>query len=143
MGQGEPKKGEVIPVDDSGIQHKHTPVTSSGFGFDDSGERVAVVLPDSESEGDVPQTDSLRILKNLVALLTENATPLQTGQRMHLIAYLVGVSDCKTHAEVARQLNVSPGRVSQISRELPAELARLSDLKSRTAKARGLGRKAN
>lgn len=130
-------------MDDSGIQHKRTPVASSGFGFDDAGERVPVVMPGAESDGEVPQADSLRILLELVALMTKNATPLQTGQQMHLIAYLLNVSDCKTHAEVARQLNVTPGRVSQILRELPAELAHLSDLKSRTAKARGLGRKAN
>jgi hypothetical protein len=122
------------------IQHKQTFTAPPGFGFE-AGERVPIVLPvDSDNETETEQRgDSRPGLLKLIALLTENATPLQAGQRMHLIAYLVGVSDCKTHTDFARKLNVSPGRVSQIIRELPSELSAVCNLKSRTAKAHSIG----
>jgi hypothetical protein len=122
---------------DSGIQHNQTQAASSGFGYE-AGECVPVVLPpdvDDKVESDA-RADSMQAVLNLIALMTTNATPLQTGQRIHLLAYQLGLTAHKTHAELGRKLNVSPGRVSQIIRELPSELRALVNLNSRTAKAR-------
>ena len=136
-------------MSESGIQHKQTFPASPGYGFDDAGERVPTVTMSDAcadeqgcggAEDGFAKTDLQRALLRLVELLTADATPLQTGQRMHLMAYFLGVSGCKTQAELARELNVSPGRVSQISKELPGEFARLSLLKSRAAKGGGLGK---
>jgi hypothetical protein len=140
----EPRGGGVIRnlfrgMQDSRIQHKQTHVAPSGFGFDDAGERVPVVEPQvlgEEAETDDARADSMQTIMRFIKLVVTDASPLKTGQRVHLFAHLCGLTDYKTDAEFARKLNVSPGRVSQIREELPSELRVFGLLKSRTAKAR-------
>jgi hypothetical protein len=121
------------------IQHKQTHAASSGFAYE-AGGLVPVVMPeDHEVESAAnPRADVMQGIMNFIELMTRNATSLQTGQRVHLLAYQLGLKSFKTHAEFARQLKVTPGRVSQIIREMPSELNALACLKSRAAKGRGL-----
>ncbi len=129
-------------MNDSGIQHKQTRVAPSGFGFDDGGERVPVTQPDileKETETETRE-DGLQAVLNFIALVITDAGPYKTGQRVHLLAHHFGLSDCKTDKELARKLNLSPGRVSQIKADLRDRLRDIVSLTSRTAKARPLGR---
>jgi len=78
-------------------------------------------------------------VSEFLRMMTAGATVKQVGQRMIALAYLAGKLEVKTHCELARLLNVSPGRVTQIIRELPSDLSALCSLKSRTAKAQAIG----
>jgi hypothetical protein len=83
------------------------------------------------------------VVASLVRILAEGNTPLQAGQYLHMLAFLLGVSHCNTQAELAKELNISPSRVAQIRSGLPSELQRLCKLNRRTANARGKGEVKN
>lgn len=127
--------------DGEDIQYRPVHSADAGIGFEGDGElvqRVPVVEPEIYREPDETtgqRADTMEAIKSLVSLLTQNSSALRAGQNLHLLAYWLGVSECKTHAELASKLNVSPGRVSQIIAEFPSELASLRNLKRRTAKA--------
>ena len=112
------------------------------YAFDDDGNPVLTVepvYPDDAPEADTRE-DTLAAILELLRNLTEDdgqpLPPLLTGQRLHLLAYLAGVTDCRTQRQLATRLNVSPGRVTQILQALPSELQALARLKGRTAKRR-------
>lgn len=113
--------------------------------FDDEGNPVAISMPhDPENEPDDEGQDSSRadittVLGEFCRMMTTSASALQAGQRVLVLAYLMGKTDCRTHRDLAERLNVSAGRVSQILREIPAEFHSLCRLKGRTAKARATG----
>lgn len=71
-------------------------------------------------------------LRNFLRLITAKNTALQTGQIAHVLAFLMGATDYQTKAGLARQLKVSPGRISQVLAELPPDLHTLARLKRRT-----------
>jgi hypothetical protein len=77
-------------------------------------------------------------LLTFLHMMTHGATPFQTGQRMHVLVYLMG-NEAKTHTELAAKLKVHPSRISQIIREIPSELRPVCNLKSRTAKGQAIG----
>lgn len=111
--------------------------------FDEAGRPCAVtdpVYPDDEGDGSEPiRADAFTIMREFVRVMTEGATALQTGQRLHVLAYLSGISDATTQRELAAQLNVSPGRVTQILHGIPGDLQSVCRLKGRTAKRRAIG----
>jgi len=144
-------------MSDSSIQNKQTRVAPSGYGFEGEGELVPIAQSDvSESVEEISDAgkrelfemqkpsekeaepdarmDSREVLLRLIRFITTDSTaPLQTGQRVHLLAYKLGETKFKTDAEFARSLNVSPARVSQIIKQLPSELSVLALLKRRVA----------
>ena len=108
------------------------------YAFDDDGNPVLTVepvYPDDAPEADTRE-DTLAALVEFLRQLTADAPALLAGQRLHLLAYLCGASDCATQRQLATRLNVSPGRVTQILQALPSELQALARLKGRTAKRR-------
>lgn len=103
--------------------------------FDEDGRPCFVDMPTDEPEAD-DRADVRESLAGLIRLLTDGATALQAGQRVHLLAYAVGVNGHRTQQALADELNISKGRLSQIRREMPKELGGLLKLKARTAKRR-------
>ena len=92
-----------------------------------------------DAPGATPRQDLQSAILEFLRQLTGDSTALLAGQRLHLLAYLAGVSDCRTQRELADRLNVSPGRVTQILQALPSELQGMAQLKRRTAKRRAFG----
>jgi hypothetical protein len=64
--------------------------------------------------------------------LCRDATPELAGRRLFLLAYLCDKLDCQTSKELAAELKVSPGRVSQLMGEIPPEFKSLLRLQNRT-----------
>jgi len=121
------------------IQHKETRPPATGFGFDSDGSRVATadfVYPGDGPEDKPTRGDTLAAICQFLRDLTEDAPALLAGQRLHLLAYLCGASDCQTQRQLAAKLNVTPGRISQILARLPSEWQGMARLKRRTAKRR-------
>jgi hypothetical protein len=119
----------------------HHPEQAAGSGWD-AGELVATTAPGTYG-GEVAEhieADAQSIIAAFLRMMTTDAPALLVGQRVMLLAYLTGQTDCKTSRELATRLNVTPARVSQILRTIPQELASLCRLKSRTAKRRRIGR---
>jgi DNA-directed RNA polymerase specialized sigma subunit len=111
--------------------------------FDEAGEPVAVSHPvyETADDGDLDtiRADAQTIIGEFLSMMTAGATALQVGQRMIVLAYLAGRVEANTQRELARALNVSPSRVTQIMAEIPSELQSLCRLKGRTAKPRAIG----
>ena len=78
--------------------------------------------------------NDIEIIAKFLRIITNQNTALQAGQRVYALAYLLGISNLQTQRELARQLNVSSGRVTQILQAFPIELRSLCRLKGRTAK---------
>lgn len=116
----------------------HHPEKAIGAGWEND-ELIAVTT--TGSYGGPPSDELTRphaqeIIAGFLRLITDGASALMVGQRVLMLAYLAGQSDCKTHAEFADRLKVTPGRVSQILRTIPPEFAALARLKARTVSAR-------
>jgi len=102
---------------------------------------AAETIP-APAESELPEenhfsgADALKFIHNFLMMMTNDATasPLQIGQRMIVLLYLAGLTKAKTQRELADELNVSPGRITQILQAIPADFQSLLRLKSRTAK---------
>jgi hypothetical protein len=127
------------------IQYRPPHKGAAGFGFSDAGERIAVALPEcneppevellgrlkeagaifpddavaleiireaglTQSRGDDHQT----ILK-FITLLTHD-TVLNAGQAVFIMAYGLGLLDCKTQKQLADRMGITQARVSQLIR---------------------------
>ena len=121
------------------------PPMSTPYAFDDDGNPVATVdfaYPDDAPEADT-RGDTLAALVEFLRQLTEDdgqpLPALLAGQRLHLLAFLAGASDCQTQRQLATRLNVSAGRVSQILASLPTSLRCMARLKRRAAKRPAIG----
>lgn len=91
------------------------------------------VEQEDEPEADPSREALARSLAGLLRILTTGSTPLQAGQMACVLAFLLGVSEHRTKASLAKQLKVSPARVSQILAEIPQEFERVTRLKRRSA----------
>ncbi len=90
--------------------------------FDESGHPVAVSppvyeTPDDDTQ-DAPRSDFQEKLADFLQWLVADATVEQAGRKAILLAHLAGKSGCKTDKELARRLNISGGRISQLRAEI-------------------------
>jgi len=127
-----------LPEAEPSIQHKPR---LPNIPFEDDGQPCASVgftYPKDETDAtpDAMRKDAQAAILEFLRQLTEDSTALLAGQRLHLLAYLAGVTDCRTHRELAQRLNVTPSRVTQILQSLPQELQSVARLRGRTAKRR-------
>jgi len=89
--------------------------------FDEAGHPVAVSHPIYETADeaqDDPRSDFQEKLANFLQWLADGATVEQAGRKAILLAHLAGKSGCKTDKELARRLNISGGRISQLRAEI-------------------------
>ena len=77
------------------------------------------------------RADAQTIIGEFIRTMIQDATPLQTGQRIHVLGFLAGLHTAKTQRELATALNVSPGRITQIRAAFPMVLQGLTRLNSR------------
>jgi hypothetical protein len=84
-----------------------------------------------ERAPDRRRADLEEVVSEFLRMMTANGNALQVGQRMIVLAYLAGKTDCRTHAELAERLNISAGRVSQILSDIPMAFYSLCRLKRR------------
>ena len=102
---------------------------SPGYGYGDSGELVAVEgfrFPDEEAEAQATLDDEARLRRELYIrsfhyLARKGARPAAIGRRVLLLEYILGATDCRTQRELARRVELSPGRVSQLLNVMRAE----------------------
>jgi hypothetical protein len=110
-------------------------------GFEE-GEPVGVTWPAYETpddnDGEVIRADAQTILGEFIRIMTSDATALQVGQRMIVLAFLAGKLEVETECKLAKVLKVSPGRVSQIKQQIPNEFQSLCNLQARAAKAQDI-----
>jgi hypothetical protein len=102
--------------------------------FDDEGNPVPVVEPavyDPEPEADGDRGDLREAIGNFVEMLAGVGDAKLTGQVVQVLAFLAGRTPCRTKAELAARLKVSPGRISQILQAIPAEFRSLAELRNR------------
>lgn len=122
------------------IQHKETHPHAPGWAFDGDGSPIATA--DFAYPGDAPEDgtreDTQAAIVEFLRQLTEDTPALLAGQRLHLLAFLAGASDCQTQRQLAARLNVSPGRITQILQALPIEWQGMARLKRRAAKRRAV-----
>lgn len=71
----------------------------------------------------------IEALRNLLGFLTSGADATACGQRVHLIAYMIKQSECRTQRELAKRLGLTPGRISQALNEVRRELSMIAGLK--------------
>jgi hypothetical protein len=99
------------------------PVPVASFDF----EAVARAL---DGEGAVRDGDErairLETMQRLLAFITCNGDARKVGRRALLLAYLVGASDCRSHAALAKRLRVSRPAVTQQLTKLRAAFQRLA-----------------
>ena len=108
----------------------------SEINFDDDSQPVGTVDFDfgaverepeaaaHEEAARMRQETTLRLLQ----FLTTKATAKQAGQRLHMLAFLLHASDCRTQRDLARRLRLTPGRVSQALNSAKREFAMLARL---------------
>ena len=101
--------------------------------FSDDGTPVQAVAFDFDAVDSLVDTnnDDLRRVRQettvrLLQFLATRASARACGQRVLLLAFLAGASDCKTQLELAKRLGVTPSRVSQTLKSLRSEFARLA-----------------
>jgi hypothetical protein len=127
-------------MDDSGIQHKQTFAAAPGFGFDDAGERVQVVMPqeppgdETNEPGGNEDASRLGIVETFRwilegrercgAVFEEGRSEAskyfeQLGRRFYLFAYvnrLPGVP--QSNNDLAAAFEVSAGGASQMVKKV-------------------------
>lgn len=106
------------------------------FGFE-NGARVPVTWPDL-GEPECPDSDEAEgqcepgeIAGRIVAILSQGSV-VNAGQRVKVLAYLLGQTDLESRHDCAKWLRVSHQRISKIIADLPSELRGLANLKSRS-----------
>lgn len=109
------------------IQHKATfrPEADSGF---EGNVRVPVVRPaiygdQGDAEGGdrgEDRTDFAAKLGALLEWLAAGGNVKKAGRRTILFTHLTGRGGCRTDAELARRLNITAGRFSQLRAEIEA-----------------------
>ena len=102
------------------------PCGSIGFDFDEVDARLAGEEPEPPAQAAARARQEAT--RRLLMLLATNADSYRVGQRTILLAYMLGVSDCQTQAELAERMNLSPGRISQALNILRREFATLARL---------------
>lgn len=85
------------------------PVPTTGFDYD---AVARAVDGEQDTAGDLARVRQ-QTLARLLHFLTTRANAKRAGQRAHLLAYLIGQSPSKNQKQLARQLGVTPGAVSQ------------------------------
>jgi DNA-binding MarR family transcriptional regulator len=60
----------------------------------------------------------LAAAREVLVIVTKDANARQAGTKVHLLAFAMGCSPCKTQKELARRLGVTPGRACQMLRVL-------------------------
>ena len=106
--------------DDDNIELEND-VPEMPLAFDEAGHPVAVSDPVYETADDTqddPRSDFQEKLATFLEWLAAGATVEQAGRKAILLAHLAGKSGCKTDKELARRLNISGGRISQLRAEI-------------------------
>jgi hypothetical protein len=89
--------------------------------YDEQGNRVVVVHPIYEQDDTQDDDASHKFFQEKLAVLLQwlaVGTVQQAGRRAFLLAHLVGKSGCASDRELAKKLNISPGRISQLRSEI-------------------------
>jgi hypothetical protein len=88
--------------------------------FDEAGHPVAVSHPvyePDESRGDDARKDFQEKIAGFLGWMASGSVR-QAGRRAILLAHLAGKSGCLTDRQLAKKLNISPGRISQLRSEI-------------------------
>ena len=85
-------------------------------------------LPAPDPHNDRTQI-RIEALRNLLGFLTTGADAAACGQRVHLIAFMFKLGECRTQRELAIRLGLTPGRISQALNNLRREFAMRTGLK--------------
>jgi hypothetical protein len=101
-------------------------VGTTEIDFDAMDARLAGEEPEPIQQDEA--RSSQEATRRLLMLLTTNADSYRAGQRAILLAYLLGVSDCQTQAQLAERMSLTPGRISQALNILRREFATLARL---------------
>ena len=89
--------------------------------FDEAGHPVAVSCPVYETPDetqDDPRREFQEKLATFLQWLAAGSNVEQAGRKVILLAHLAGKSGCKNDKELARRLNISGGRISQLRAEI-------------------------
>ena len=70
-----------------------------------------------------------------LAMLDAVGDPLLVGRTVKILNFLTGHSGLKTKVELARQLEVTPARISQLLKAIPADFKSLTYMRNRSRKA--------
>ena len=98
--------------------------------FDDDHRPVAVVHPVYETPDDAPQDDHLDRLASWLDWL-DHGDERDAGIRIKLIRHICGKSAFKTDAAFAAKYGLSKGRISQLRREIKAQIPRFGNCYNR------------
>jgi hypothetical protein len=78
------------------------------------------------------RADLAQALKGFISMAAETGgTPLRIGQNLLITNYKLGCSKWKTDRELAKFMGVTPGRLSQLIKQLPPPFAALARLNRR------------
>lgn len=91
--------------------------------FDEAHQRIAVVWPEVPEEIDVPdlQAERAALLRGLLMWLVEDSVDARSvGRKAILLSYVLNPNG--TQSDLAKRLQMSKGRVSQILSELRTKL---------------------
>lgn len=102
-------------------------------------EKVRLPLQEIlDGHDDTYNVETVEGLGEFFRVMTDDATPLQAGQRLFVLAFLAGkLKDAATQRQMAAQLNVTPGRITQIKQAIPAKFLSLFGADNHNAKHRG------
>lgn len=106
---------------------------SDPIAFDDHGQLIAAVGFDFDAltGGDIQDDERTKIFADgalaMLALVNAGNTPQRAGRRARMIAFFLGVSDCKSQSELAGKLGMTAPAVSQQLNSLHAEFARIRE----------------
>ena len=103
---------DAKPIQAVEFLYPDEPATAEPTAEDDTAERTAF--------------DRRQAAAAILEILTTGATVRQAGQRAFVLAYSLKLSPCRTQKELAGQLRISPGRVSQILNDVKGPLTPLA-----------------
>jgi hypothetical protein len=114
-------------MNDSGIQHRPTFATPSGFGFDDAGERVPVVLPAVEEDESPPaHRDAVEAFARLIASLLRSK---DRNRAVEVLAFLFRLgSAAQDFDELGERLGVTGRQARNIVNDISKDNPDLSKL---------------
>ncbi len=81
-----------------------------------------------EGHDDNYNAESMDGVRKFIGKLTADGSAKCVGQRLYAIAYLMGLTKCESQRQLAKKLNVSFGRITQILRSMPSDLKSLCRL---------------